>query len=82
MNARILELFSSILPVDERKGAKRMGQMDRGQGIWEDNEQMKMEQKGVEGSEAKRKERGDEIKGKGAKHKGQEARTKGQGARG
>ena len=36
-----------------RKGAKGMGQMERGQGMWEDNEQMEMKQKGLKGSEAK-----------------------------
>ena len=49
----MLELLSSILPVDKRKGTKGMGEMERGQGVWEDNKQMEMEQKGVKGSEAK-----------------------------
>ena len=49
----MLELLSSILPVDTRKEVKGMGQLERGQGMWEDNEQMEMEQKGLEGSEAK-----------------------------
>ena len=48
------QAFDKLLPVDKRKGANGKGWADgKGKGRREDNEQMEMEQKRVEGKRRK-----------------------------